>query len=247
MGFGAELPDPLPLVQNALKLNDVAADSAAQYSLTQETITREFGSDGKPKSTVTKTFEVIPVGGRPYLKLVRRDGQPLPPDEARKEVEKFEAAQNETPDQRRKRFEKYDKGRAAQREMLAELADAFTFHHAGTESIDGHEAWVIESKPRPGYEPKSMRASVLKHMTGKMWIAKNYGNMMKVDVVTTGPVSFGWILAKLGPGTRFVIEQMRLPDGTWVMKRFRMKYDVKIALVKQARGETEQLMWNYRR
>jgi len=44
-----------------------------------------------------------------------------------------------------------------------------------------------------------------------------------------------------------MLEQMRLNDGVWVTRRFKVAYDVQIALVKQKRGETEQIMWDFRK
>ena len=249
--FCAEQPDPLLIVQKALKLSDDAAPVARSYSLTHESVFKEVGPDGKVKRTETRTFEITPIGGQPHMRLVRRDGKPLPADEERKEREKFEAVSRErnaeTPEQRKQRLDNFEKASAARNDLFHELPAAFTFHHAGSEAIDGTDAWIIEARPKPGYRGKTARTAILEHMTGKMWISKNYGNLIKVDAVTTAPVSFGWILAKLAPGTRFVFEQMRLPDGSWVMRRSHTNFDARIAFFKRIRGESEQIMSNYRR
>jgi hypothetical protein len=68
-----------------------------------------------------------------------------------------------------------------------------------------------------------------------------------VDAITTAPVTFGGFLARVAPGTRITMDQMKLSDDIWVLRRFKMAYDVKIALVKQSRGENEQVMWDFRR
>ena len=248
---GSADPDPVQIVERALELNRRNDPVVLAYRMTQERIKRDLGSDGQVKSTTAETFEVVPVEGEPLQRLIRRNGQPLSPDEARKAQEKFDEAvrerETETAERRRKRLAKYEEKLDERREMLDELPSAFTFVIEGEEAVDGYPAWRIQAKPRPGYQPKSMRSSVLTRMEGRFWISKEHNRLLKVDAVTTGPVSFGWVLAKLAPGTRISMEQMKLTDDVWVLKRFKMTYDVRIALVKQARGETEQIMWDFRR
>lgn len=244
-------PDPLWIVQRAIALTKQNETAAREYAMTQESIKREIGSDGKVRSTTTETFEVHPIAGEPLQKLIRRNGQPLSPEEARKAHEKFAEGvrerEKETPEQRQRRMAKYEHKLSQRRQMLDELPAAFTFQIEGEETVDGHEAWRIQAKQRPGYEPKSARTAFLAKMEGRFWISKQHNRLIKVDAVTTGPVSFGWILAKLAPGSRVSIEQMKLTDDIWVLRRFKLTYDMRIALVKLARGETEQIMWDFRR
>jgi hypothetical protein len=219
--------------------------------LTQESIERELGSDGKPKSIKRKTYDIIPLGGEPYRKLVSEDGRPLSEEDARREQEKFEKTAreraSESPAERAERLKKYEEKSKVRREMFDELPKALTYRVVGEDTIDGQPVWVLEAEPRPAYEPKSFRTSFLTRMRGRVHISKEHQRMMKVDMVTTGPVSFGWFLAKMAPGTRIILEQMQLPEGIFVMKRFKINYDVKVALVKEIRGETEHRMWDYRR
>ena len=244
-------PDPLHLVRTAVELNRSNEAAVREYGMTQQLIKRELGSDGKVRSTTTETFEVSPVAGEPVQKLIRRNGKPLAPEEAREEQEKFdeviEKRKRESPEQRARRVAKYEQKLAQRREMLEELPAAFLFAFEGEETVAGHDAWRIRATPRSGYHPKSARSAVLTKMEGRFWISKQHNRLVKVEAVTTGPVSFGWGLAKVAPGTRFTIEQMKLSDGVWVVRRFKMLYDVRIAMVKHARGETEQLMWDFKR
>ena len=55
-------------------------------------------------------------------------------------------------------------------------------------------------------------------MEGQFWISKKHSRLIKVDAVTTDNVSFGWFLARVGPGTRITFEQMKLPDDVWVLR-----------------------------
>ena len=216
-----------------------------EYAYTQQTIKRTH------QQTTSETFAVEPVEGEPLTRLVSRNGKPLPQDEMQRARAKFDAAtrerRNESPAARQRRIAKYEDNLKRRQELMQEIPRAFTFHITGEERMAGHDAWHIEARPRPGYKPPSMRTSILTHMQGTFWIAKQHNRLVKLEAVTTGPVSFGWVLAKVAPGTRITIEQMMLPDGRWVTRRFHMKYDARIALFKHVSGETEQLYSEYRK
>jgi hypothetical protein len=243
--------DPLAIVRKAVDLSVQNEALTREYSMIQQSVKREIRSDSSVASTKTETFEVHPVGGEPVQKLIQRNGKSLSESEAREQEDKFNLVvsqrKNENPQQRSRRLKKRDEKLNARREMLQELPDAFVFQMMGEEAMDGHEAWRIRATPRAGYEPRSARSAILTKMEGQFWISKKHNRLIKVDAVTTDNISFGWFLARVGPGTRITFEQMKLPGEVWVLRRFKMAYDVRIALVKHARGETEQIMWNFNR
>jgi hypothetical protein len=242
-------PDALAIVQKALDLNRQTDQLQREYNMIEESIKRDVDSDGKVRSTTTETHEVHVVHGEPVRKLIRKDGRRLTDTEARKAQQEYDRAvrelANESREARRKRISEYETKTNRRREMFEELPAAFDFHIAGEEHVDGHDAWLIIAKPRPGYQPKTMRAAFLTKMEGHFWISKTFNRLLKLEAVTTGTVSFWGILAKIAPGTRFEIEQMRLTDGAWVTRRFKMAYNMHIALIKHKRGETEQIMWDF--
>jgi hypothetical protein len=247
----ASQPDPLAIVRKAVDLSLRNEALTREYSMIQRSVKRELRSDGSVASTKTETFEVHPVAGEPLQKLIQRDGKPLSESEAREQEDKFNLIvrerKNETPQQRSRRLKKTEEKLNQRRAMLKELPDAFVFQIVGEEVIDGHEAWRIRATPRPGYTPTSTRGAILTRMEGQFWISRKDNRLIKVDAVTKDSVSFGWFLAKVGPGTRITFEQMKLSDDVWVLRRFKMAYDLRIALVKHTRGETEHVMWNFKR
>jgi hypothetical protein len=243
--------DPLAIVRKAVDLSLQNEALTHEYSMVQQSVKRDLRSDGSVASTETETFEVHPVGGEPVQKLIQRNGKPLSESEAREQEDKFNRIvgerKNETPQQRSRRLKRREEKWNQRREMLRELPDAFVFQIMDEEVLDGHDAWRIRATPRPGYEPRSARSAILTKMEGQFWISKKHNRLIKVDAVTTDNVSFGWFLARVGPGTRITFEQMKLPHDVWVLRRFKMAYNVRIAFVKHARGETEQIMWNFNR
>jgi hypothetical protein len=249
--LGSTTPDALAIVQKALDLNRQTDHMQREYNMVQESIRRDMASDGKVKSTTAETFEVHVINGEPIRKLVRKDGRPLTGAEARKAEAEFEKTVREraaeSPEARRRRLADEETKLNRRREMFDELPAAFIFRIIGEDKIDGHDAWHIEAKPKPGFEPKTTRAAFLQKMEGQFWISKVHNRLLKLDAYTTGTVSLWGFLAKFAPGTRFRIEQMRLNDGVWVVRRFTMAYNMQIALIKTKRGETEQINWDFRK
>jgi hypothetical protein len=215
--FAAALT-PLDIVQNAVELSEKADHLRRHYTLILEDISR---SEDKTRS---KTFEITYREAKQYRKLVRRDGKAVDSD-----PEPYTS--------------KHDERR---REMFREFAKALDFTMARDETVDGYDCWVLLAKPKPGYKPASFRTSFLTQMEGKVWISKKFNRMVKLDAVTIGPVSFGGFLAKLEPGSRVEVEQVRLQDDLWLPRRFKLTYSGRL-LFKGLRGELEQLYMNYKR
>jgi hypothetical protein len=209
---------PLDIVTEAVNLSEKSDYLRRNYTLTLEDISR---SGDKTKS---KTFEVTYRGSKQYRKLIRRDGKPVD-----SEPEPYTS--------------KHDERR---REMFQEFAKALDFTMAPDEKLEGYDCWVLLAKPKPGYKPASYRTAFLTQMEAKVWIAKKFNRMVKLDAVTVGPISFGGFLAKLDPGTKIEVEQIRLEDDLWLPRRFKLSYNGRL-LFKTLIGEIEQLYTNYKR
>jgi hypothetical protein len=218
LAFAAVEPNPLEIITTAVGLSEKTDRLRQNYSMTQETINRSPGKEAR------KTYEMTFRDGKPYRTLVLRDGQ---------------AVHGSKP-------EVYKSSEERRFEMLRELPKAMDYTHAGVETIDGEECWVLTAKPKPGYDPPSMSTKFLAQMNAKVWISKKDHRMLKVDAVSFGPVSFGFGLAKLAPGTRIYLEQVKVDDNVWLPSRFKMTYDGRF-LFKTFKGEIEQLSSNFRR
>jgi hypothetical protein len=57
-------------------------------------------------------------------------------------------------------------------------------------------------------------------MTGRLWIDKNEGQWVKARAEVVKPVGFYGFLAKVGPGTRFLLEQEPITNTLWLPKHF---------------------------
>lgn len=208
---------PVEIIRNAVELSEKTDHLRRNFSVVQENISRSGGK------TSTKTYEMTYRDGKPFRKLIRKDGKPV-----------------------ESKAEQYNQNEERRLEMFRELPKALDYTFVPDERVEGHDCWVMMAKPKPGYKPVSMRTSFLTQMEAKVWITKQHNRMIRLDAKTIGPVSFGGFIAKLAPGTRIQLDQVRVEEDVWLPKHLRITYDGRV-LFFNFKGEIEQLTLDYKR
>lgn len=215
-------PDVQTIIQRSIEATKADWKASPQYSY-QET-DREHGK--------SKTYNVHMIAGSPYQVLIAVDGQPLTPDEQKKEQEKLEQTtakrKSESPDERARRIEAYDKDRKRDHAMLLELTKAFNFKLVGETQLAGREVYLIRATPRPDYQPTNDEGKVLTGMEGRLWIDKATFQWAQVTARVIQPVSIEGFVARVEPGTRFELQKVQVADGVWLFKHFAMHSRAKV-------------------
>jgi len=221
------------------------------YTYTERAEEHRLDGKGQVKSTEVKTYEMMELYGEQVQRLVGKNDKPLDPKDAAKEEEKIQKfidkRKNESDADRRKREEKEEKDREHDRQFVREVADAYNFHLAGTESLGGREAWVIDAQPRPGYEPHVKEAKFLPKFRFRAWIDQKDDQWVKLDIECIDTVSVGLFLARIYKGSRIMIEQTQINDEVWLPSHVQLKVDVRLALVKDFKVEQEQTFRDYKK
>ena len=221
------------------------------YTYIEREEDHKLGVHGEVTKIESRTSEVLEIYGEPVERLTAKDDKPLSADEARKEEEKLQKIidkrKHESEEDRRKRLEKEEKEREEGRKFVLEIADAFNFRLIQSEVLDGHDTWVLEGDPRPGYEPKHGDAKMLSKFKGRVWIDKTEAQWVKLDIAAIDTISFGWVLARIHKGTRVVVELTRVNDEVWLPKRVQLHFDARVALLKSYDEDVEQIYRDYRK
>jgi hypothetical protein len=239
------------LIQRAAE-NDIINDQKQRnYTYTEHEEEHRLDGTGQVRSTESTTREVMVLYGEPVERLVRRNDQPLSEKDASKEEQRIqkiiERRKNETEVERKKRLEREAKDREEEREFVREISDAYTFHVAGLESVDGRDTYVIDANPRPGFQPHHKEAKYLSKVRGRIWIDKADGQWVKLDIEALDTLSWGLFLARVHPGTHIVVEQTRINDEVWLPKHVWMKLDAKIALLKNYNLTADIIYTDYKK
>jgi len=194
---------------------------------------------------------VLVIYGEHVERRIAKDDKPLSADDAKKEEERIQKIvdkrKNESEGDRRKRLEKEEKEREDGRKFVREVADAYNFRLLGSETLDGHDTWMLDADPRPDYKPSSKESKFLPKLKGRIWIDKAEMQWVKFDIVTTDTISFGLFLARIHKGTRVVVETTRVNDEVWLPKHVQFHADIRLALVKNYDVDVEQTFREYKK
>src|ERR1700733_1096004 len=212
-------PDPQEIIRRSLAATKSDWEQAPKYSYLERDVESKRHSP-----PIAKTYRALMIDGSPYNLVTAINDQPLSPDEKMAEQRKLEKEiarrRNESEREREKRIARYRKEGERDHKMREEMIDAFDFRLKGEARVDGHDCWVLDAEPKPGYEPSGHEGRVLKGMKGRLWIDKASDQWVKVHAEVVKPVSFYGFLAKVGPGTEFDLEQAPVADDVWMPKAF---------------------------
>ncbi len=200
----------------------------------------ERDEDIKGSTHTINTYRVLMIAGSPYQRLIAVNDEPLSAQQDASEESKLrqEIARraNESASERARRLAQYRKSRQRLFNLMNEMVNAFTFRLQGREVVAGREAWVLNATPRPGYQPTSRETKILTGMEGRLWIDCQDYQWVKAQAEVIKPVWFGWFIAKVVPGTHFLLEQAPVTETLWLPERFHV--DVHASLLWMERNFT---------
>jgi len=215
-------PNALEIVQKSVQQVEANWSQAPSFAYIERDVRSKRDSEA-----LTKSYQVLMIDGSPYRRLVSLSDKPLnsgdQADEGQKMQMEIERRQHESERERNKRIAKYVKDRARDLAMIRAMSNAFQFHLAGAETVDGHDCWVLDVSPKPGYNPKDREGRVLTGMTGRLWIDKDQNQWVKAQAEVIKPVSFYGFVARVEPGTRFLLEQRPVSTSLWLPAHFSVK------------------------
>ncbi len=243
--------DVREIVRKSVELDQANWLRMKDYTWTARDTERHLDSQGKTKSVETEAWETVVLDGEPHRRIFERNGNPLAPDEQRKQQQKLDQAaaklDRETPDQRQRLLQEFEKNREKDREFLREIPELYDFRLEGDAKVDGYDAWVIAATPKPDYKPKLRDAKPLLKIKGKLWVDKTDYQWVRLEAETTDTISFGLFLARLNPGAKLVFEQTRVNNEVWLPKREFTSGTGRLGLVKKIAMEQELTWSNYRK
>lgn len=245
----AEPVDVNAIVRKSLSSEISRQQRLENYTWEQQTIEKSFDQKGKLQSTKTKVFEFLALDGSEYKRLIEEDGKPLTATRASIEQQKMDKEiarrKAESASQRKGRVEQHTKNRQEGIKFREEVLKAFTFKIAGEETVKGLDCWKIEGEPKGSYVAQSRQGKMfLGKIRGTLWVTKLNSDLMKVDALTIGKITFGGFLASLSPGAHIALAMMRVNDELWHPEMIRISVNAR-ALVKRFNVEEEIAFRNF--
>jgi hypothetical protein len=239
--------DATEIIRRSVERDAYNFERFKNYTFLERVEERRYGRDGQQTSKDLQTYEFMILGGRPYGKLVERDDKPLSAKDARKEQDNADKELAKRQRESASDKAKQDQDRAEQRRYLREVPDAFDLTLQGTGEIGGRPVWIIGAQPRPGYKPKLKRAEMLTKLRGRIWVDQADYQWVKAEVEVIQPISFGFGLLRLAPGSVLNFEQVRVNDEVWLPAHITVRADARVAYLRKLREELEITYRDYKK
>ncbi len=237
----AQQPNIQEIIEKSVQANNAVFKAAPDFNY------KERDRTGKG----SKTSQVTMIEGTPYYRVIAINDQPLSPAQSAAEQQKQEKVEAqrraESPEDRQKRIEKYEKERARDNQMMAQLTEAFNFTLAGERKVRGFNVWILKATPRPGYKPPNMETQVLPGMQGELWIDQQSYNWVRVIAQVIHPVSIEGFLAQVEPGTQFELENSPVGNGIWQASHFAMRSQAKVLYMFNRASHDDETYFDYQR
>ena len=213
--------------------------SVQNYTYQEHAEFRQYGKDGKVSSSRGEAHEILILGGRPYEKLIGRNGRPLPENDARREQEKLDREAMKRERESTAQRAKFERRMADERAFIREIPDAFTFKMEGTDTVSGQAAWVIDAEPKPGYRAVHSDARIFSKLRARIRIEQASYHWVQVDAQALVSLWFGFGLLRVAPAGTLHFEQTRVNDEIWLPSSIQARAEARVALLKKVRAEVD--------
>jgi hypothetical protein len=223
------VPEVRQIVESSIAATERSWLGRLRYTYMERDEDRRLDSEGRVKSEELDVSRVILVNGVPFEQLVERNGQPPPVAEERKQTEKLEQLERETPAQRAERLRKEGEETAS---LVREIPKAFDFELIGEEIVNGRPAYALQATPHPGYQAQGKYGKMFSKLEGKLWVDKQDFGWIKADSQVIQPFSIGLFLARVLRGSRITMEQTQIGEGVWAPEHVEIRAAAKIFFFK---------------
>jgi hypothetical protein len=228
------------LLRDLSKNQDEDDKRVNDYTFTQKVTEREVDDKGQVKKEKVSVYEVYPIADYGWVeKLVMENGTPLSPERAAKEekrtAEELEKAEREAPKLKQKRAERRAKRRAKSSDKakaggegddedddveISTFLRACEFFSPRREHFRERDVIVFDFRPRAGFRPSTMGETIVSKLSGVIWIDPAERQVVRLEARLVDSFKMGGgLVASIKPGSAFIFEQTRLPEGVW-MPRF---------------------------
>jgi hypothetical protein len=238
------------LLRDLSKNQDETDRRINDYTFTQKVTEREVDDKGRVKKEKVSVFEIFPVADYGWVeKLVVENGVPLSPERTAKEekrvAEELEKAEREAPKLKQKREQKRAERRAKQRAKskaegsgeddddveISTFLRACEFFSPRRERFRERDVIVFDFKPRAGFKPSNTGESIVSKLSGVIWVDPAERQVMRLEARLVDSFKMGGgLVASVKPGSAFIFEQTRLPEGVWMPRFTQVNFSARVLL-----------------
>jgi hypothetical protein len=181
-------------------------------------ITENLDHDRAVKAREERRFQVYPIHGTPYARLVEIDGRPLTPKDQEKEQQKEDEFRRDAA----KEGQREDGREAKDRLVFEEIVKKYHFHLENMDSIDGRAAQVVSFEPRSGDLPEEHPLDGFLNQThGRLWIDEESAEVRKIEFSSVEAIKLLWGIAGNISAVEGILERRPMAGlDLWAPSRF---------------------------
>lgn len=214
----AALPDAHTIMKNVIRRSQetARAGEAEKYSYLKHSIEEELDPSGKPTKTIDKTYEVVPILGVPFSRLIKTQNRDLTEKETREQEKKEQEFRKKLAER-----QSQETGTTNKEAIDEELVNRFVFQIEGREKLHDRPIVILSFHPKASNgREKTVGDKVLGRLAGTVWVDEQEWEIAQLKLGLTADLSLGWF-GMIGSIKQFdlFIERARLPDGVWVDTR----------------------------
>jgi hypothetical protein len=234
------LPDETALLADLLENQSQVEQARGAYTYTMTVTELKRGPGGDVTRGRARTYEVFHVAGKPFRKLVAKDGQPLRPDEALKEERRVAKAVREHRERQSRQGD--DDVRPSDVLRLCRLLNP------RREEFRGQSTIAYDFEPRPGVKPRGRAESWIARTGGRVWVDEQSRRLLRLEVQVKKALKVGGgLLASVGPGSSLVFEQALVNEEVWLPTYAEIEVSARLLLLKGVKQHQEIRFGDYRK
>lgn len=192
----------------------------------ERTAERDLDSRGRLEKETDELYRVVVRDGMPHSSLVELNGRNLTPAEAQHKEKQ------EQQDEEKLRGHRAGLENARPQTLLTrDLVDRYSFTLLDMVDLHGRKTYRLAFRPRPALRMRSMVDRFFNHIAGTIWIDAQDYELARAEIHLTSEFKlWAGILADV-KRCEFVIDETRLPDGTWLNKSVHGEFEARKFLV----------------
>jgi hypothetical protein len=187
-------------------------------------------------------YQVVETDHGSVKKKLKRNGQPLTPEELKAEDARIQSFVNDPSQQAKQRKDGEQDDKRAEN-MLRLLPDAFLW----TIKSDTPDTATLAFVPDPDFTPPTMEARVFAAMAGEIAVNKPQNRIASIKGKLIHDVTFGWgLFGRMNQGGTFNVERRELSPGIWQITESHIHIDGHVLLFKTISEQDDEVKTDFR-
>jgi hypothetical protein len=237
--------DPIPDIQSViarLRARYIALESLRKnYICTMTQVADEFSSNGS-KKTHTDQYQAFYVNNTQVLQHLSHDGQPLSPQDAKKEQERVDKLVAKL----KARQNKPDKNEVQL--SASRLLKVATFTNPRRELIGGRPTLVFDYKGNPDAKAENLSDEIMRLVAGTLWVDEHDNAILRLSGSLQQNFHIGGgLLVNIKKGSWFDFTEKPVNSEIWFPAQFNVHVDGRFLLVKGFNGDGRDTFSDYRK